>query len=219
MSGRMTVVAGFGYKTSWLAVRNRTCAEVADALSLQSRAELDWADGTDRAYEYGVYVAAPLRGWVLAHGRRHLTAYGDASEPGFPDWLEQLSRALGEVQFFATDRISEYHAWARARDGDLLRGYCYVGERNEVALFRGDPTADERELGIGTRQTDPDCERWSDDEWDAWSDTTPSEGDVMEMAGRWSIDPSTIDDDMIPERGIHGIPVAVPFSAGIAIGG
>jgi len=121
------------------------------------------------------------------------------------------------VQFFGTDRITEYHAWARARDGNLLRAYCYVGERGDVPLFLGDPTADERELGIGTRGTDPDREHWSDDEWDAWSDTTPSEDDVMEMAARWSIDPSTIDDAMISESGVHGLPPSVPRSTGIAV--
>jgi hypothetical protein len=47
-------MAGFSYKTSWLAVRDRTRDEVADALQLHDREVLDWATGTDRAYQYGV---------------------------------------------------------------------------------------------------------------------------------------------------------------------
>lgn len=92
---------GFGYKTSWLAVEGRTAADVADALELHDREVLDWATGTERAYEYGVYVAASVSGWTLAHGRLHLPADFDAADPRFCDWLRQLSRSLGEVQYFA----------------------------------------------------------------------------------------------------------------------
>ncbi|MGW5667361.1 hypothetical protein [Micromonospora sp. NPDC003776] len=202
-------MAGFGFKTSWLAVRDRALGEVADALGLHDREVLDWATGTDRAYRHGVYVAAPVPGWTFAHGRLHMPAGFDATEPAFPDWLRELSRCLGEVQFFATERVPDYHAWAWARDGELLRAYCWVGERGEVPLFVGDPTADEIELGIGIRGMEPGREHWSDDEWTAWYDTTPSEFDVMAMAGRWSIDPSWIDDATVTATGVYGLPPSV----------
>ncbi|WP_175439934.1 hypothetical protein [Micromonospora nigra] len=139
-------VAGFSYKTSWLAVRNRTPGEVADVLGLHRREVLDWATGTERAYRHGVHVSAPVSGWTLAHGRRHIPPGFDATEPPFPDWLRVLSRRLGEVQFFANERVPDYHAWARSRDGELLRAYCFIGKRGEAPLFLGAPTADEIEL-------------------------------------------------------------------------
>jgi hypothetical protein len=52
-------VTGFAYKTSWLAVRDRTVEQVAEALELHDRELTDGAAGTDRAYEYGVYVRRP----------------------------------------------------------------------------------------------------------------------------------------------------------------
>ncbi|MFC7482899.1 hypothetical protein ACFQX7_26960 [Luedemannella flava] len=55
-------VAGFSYKTSWLAVPGRSVEDVADALNLDHREVLDWATGTERAYKYGVYVASPVPG-------------------------------------------------------------------------------------------------------------------------------------------------------------
>ncbi|MTK01218.1 hypothetical protein [Micromonospora sp. CP22] len=64
----------------------------------------------------------------------------------------------------------------------------------------------EAELGIGIRGMEPGWEHWSDDEWTAWYETTPSEPDVMAMAGRWSIDPSAIDDATVTATGIHGLP-------------
>ncbi|WP_426503875.1 hypothetical protein ACPPVO_40495 [Dactylosporangium sp. McL0621] len=202
-------MAGFSYKTSWLAVRGRTPDEVADALALRERDVLDWAAGTDRAYRHGVYVAAPVPGWTLAHGRMHLPPGFDATEPPFSGWLRDLSRDLGEVQFFANERVPDYHAWARALDGELLRAYCFIGERGEVPLFHGDPTADEVELGIGTRGPEPGREHWSEEEWGAWFATTPSESGVMAMAGRWSIDPNTIDDAAVTTTGIYGLPPSV----------
>ena len=125
-------------------------------------------------------AGGPVPGWTFAHSRTQLRAGLDATQDAFPGWLEGLSRRLGEVQFFATDRVTEYHAWARAQDGRLLRAYCYLGQRGDVMLFVGSPTTDEDELGVGTRPTDPDCDRWTDDDWtdDDWAarfDTTPTE--------------------------------------------
>lgn len=201
--------AGFGYKTSWLAVPNRSPQAVADALELHSREDLDWGTGTDRAYRHGVYVAAPVPGWTLAHGRVDLPAGFDATGPSFPGWLRGLSRTLGEVQFFANERVSGYHAWAWARDSELLRAYCFVGALGDVPLFIGEPTACEWESGIGTRAMDPGWEHWSDDEWDAWYATTPSETDVLAMAGRWSVDPRTIDNAAVTATGIYGLPPSI----------
>jgi len=205
----MCGVAGFSYKTSWLAVRDRTPDEVADALGLHDREVLDWVTGTERAYQYGVYVAAPVPGWTLAHGRRHVPEGFGASDPRFPGWLTQLSLHLGEVQFFANERVSDYHAWARARDGELLRAYCYVGDRGEVPLFVGGPTADEVGLGVGTRVLEAGFESWSDEQWAAWYATVPSEKDVMARAGRWSVDPNTINDAAVADVGIYGLPPSI----------
>ena len=53
-------MAGFGYKTSWLAVRDRPASVVADALGLVDRRPADWADGTDEAYRQpGIWGRPP----------------------------------------------------------------------------------------------------------------------------------------------------------------
>lgn len=204
-------VAGFSYKTSWLAVRGRTAEEVADALELHDKEVLDWAAGTERAYEYGVYVCSAVPGWTLAHSQRHLPVGFGADDPRFCDWLRRLSRRLGEVQYFVNQRINDYHAWARASDGELLRAYCFVGDRAIVPLFVGDPTDDEVELGKGTRGgPEAGRESWSDEEWAAWYATTPTQFDVMALAGRWSVDPTTIDNASVTAAGIYGLPPSIP---------
>lgn len=198
---------GFGYKTAWIAVRDVSVSEVATALGLDPIKPLPWGEGTERAYEQGVYVAGPVSGWVLAHGARTLGDLLDATRPDFVERLTQLSTALGEVQFFGTHRVVEYHAWAHAQAGRVLRAYCYVGETGQVPLFLGEPSDAERELGVGTRQAPDDTEAWDTDR-DEWLATTPSEEHVLQVAGRWSADPSGIDD--MPSVGLYGETAAVP---------
>jgi hypothetical protein len=45
---------------------------------------------------------------------------------------------------------------------------------------------------------------WSDAQWDFWYESTPSEQHVMRIAGMWSVDPTSLDDDEIVGAGIHG---------------
>ena len=88
---------GFGYKTSWIAVRDRTASQVAEALGLTRFRTMAFREGTELGYAAGLYVAPPYEGWTLAHGRA-LTAGIDPTSPAFVDWLARLSRTLGEVQ-------------------------------------------------------------------------------------------------------------------------
>ncbi|WP_290857292.1 hypothetical protein [Hamadaea sp.] len=157
--------------------------------------------GVDLAYSEGVYVASPIPGWTIAHSRLDLPL--SAYDQGFVEWLGDLSRSLGEVQFFASERTVEYHAWALAREGEVLRAYCYVGEQGEIPLFVGDATADEVRIGKGVLGPIPDSADWSDEDADAWFATTPAEGDVMQVAAAWSLDPSTLDDETV--TGLYGV--------------
>lgn len=196
---------GFGRKTSWIAVRSRTTIQVADALALGQRRLMSYRDGTEAAYTSGVFITPQIGDWTLAHGRE----LGDdiaPTGPDFLDWLATMSRRLGEVQYFGTHRVSEWHQWAWAVDGAVTRAYA-VGD-GEVRMFFGDPTAAEIVCGVGTLPQVPDpgveAETWTDEQWDQWSDTTPNEADVMRIAALWSVDPSVIADDMVGGSGLYG---------------
>lgn len=146
-------MAGFGYKTGWLAIRD---ANLTDVLGMLGGRILDvvvaWQEGVDRAYdEADIVVATPLLtgadggAWLLV-ARRWVASGHDSTD------IAALSAALGcEVQRFVTHRIAEGHSWERAVGGSLVRSFEYVGESGEVTRWHGDP--DEVELRVGLPAT------------------------------------------------------------------
>lgn len=193
---------GFGFKTAWIAVRDRDPAQVAEALELTQARPMDWVTGTDLAYKRGVYVAPRLGAWTLAHGDLFRTCLSPEHDELSP-WLVQLSRALGEVQSFHTHRVSEAHQWAYAIDGDLRRAYATCGMTGEDHSI-GEPTDAERAIGKGIRTMPEDVSEWTDEDWDAFNKTVPNELDVMKIAERWSIDPSAIRNEDVRGDGVYG---------------
>lgn len=176
---------GFGYNIQWLAVRGHTTDAVAAALRLSRPAPAGWSDAVAAAYGDGWLLSPQVDGWTLA-ASTHVPAPEDDR---FVGWLAGLSRGLGEVQYFGTHRVVEFHGWGRARDGIVERAFGYLGERGSVLFQAGEPTLDERELGVGTIPAED--EPWPEDEEAAWP--WPTEETVLTLAGRWSIDPRTLD--------------------------
>jgi hypothetical protein len=193
----------FGPKTVWIAVRDRSPDQVADALRLSEREPMPWGEGVLRAHRDGVFVCPDAGGWTLALGHgMPWSSYFPAEPTAFCAWLRELSSVLGEVQFFSTHRVPDTHQWARATDGEIIRAYMF-GD-NWVRLFIGDPTTGELELGVGLRPQPDGVESWTDEEWANFYETTPCEYHVWELAGKWSIDPMTTTPDMGSSPGIWG---------------
>ncbi len=169
-------MVGFGGKQAWLAVRERAAGPVIAALGLRDLGEVGWRDGIDLAYltDDRVVATPPLPGaaaarWTLVVGRWLL-------RPDVSVDPVALSADLDtEVQLFATHRVTELHRWQRARRGDLLRAFGYVGQL--VTAWHGVPDAAERDAGLPSTL---------DDE----PDVLVSEHDVMRVAHAWSVDPT-----------------------------
>jgi hypothetical protein len=171
-----------------LAVRGGRLPEVVEALGGRTAGSVSWADGVRRAYrEDGVAVGTPLLpgaggGWLLVAG----------------EWVAARHRLLdvaalsgtlgGEVQLFVTHRVVELHRWERAVDGAVVRSFEYLGERDEVTEWRGEPDIVERAVGL-PHSYDPSRDA------DPGGPPPPSvdEEDVMRVAAAWSVDPSSLD--------------------------
>jgi hypothetical protein len=168
----------FGYKCAWYAIHTNDADAVISALGLAGAVETTWRQGVEAAYSGKVFVTPPLGHWILAAGTA-LFYKGVRPEPSVVPILTKLSEAFGEAQYFATHRVVEAHCWALARAGKLVRAYAYVGDQGQVTWNDGEPTEAERALGEGALEL-----------------PGPNEGDLMKVAGAWSVDPSELESNI-----------------------
>lgn len=174
----------FGYKSRWLAVRSEDPGAVAKALPLEDVRPATWRDGIERNKDDLVFITPPVEGWTLA------LIDSTVEEPE----LAELSRLFGEAQLFGTHRVPEYHEWQRWVNGSPVRRYCWIGERGEIPLDEGEPTAAERGIARAGDLDRP----WDELEF-------ADEETVLEVAREWSVDPSTLDARTdLPSKGLIG---------------
>ncbi len=183
--------------TSWLSIKSNSAHAVQSALSLHNPKPCSWAEGLSGDHEKSLFIAPPVAGWVLVVG------------PALPDpsddvdvcyrFLADLSRKLGQVQFFHVNSVLNHHAWVRADTGRIVRAYAWAGRTlwNQGAL-----TPAERSLRMRCHDyfETPEPALFSSTE------TTPTNADKVHLlASRWSLDPADIGGrGAANERGIIG---------------
>lgn len=185
----------FGYKTIWFAVKSNDAAAVAAVFGDPNPQPCNWKTGIDRAYtltlkQFG-FVTPPIDGWTLVVGWKLPSADAKGSEEAVLRLIDRLSKQFGEAQWFASQRVVEYHGWARSTHGRTTRHYSYVGDKGETLYSEGEPTAAEPAHLVDTRGTE---------RADA---VVPTEETVMQIAAAWSIDPTTLEQrQLAPSLGL-----------------
>src|SRR5215469_5267825 len=182
--------------TTWLAVRSRNVHAVQMALGLNNVQPCTWSEGL--AGEERLFVAPPVKGWVLIIGS-NLPDPADDVDLCFR-FLISLSHKLGHVQFFKANRVLGHHAWVRIEAGRVVRGYAWAGK----ALWnQGKPAREEGELGLRCFQYF-ETPTQTFDEFDVAASNVEK---VSLLAGRWSLDPGTVDEHLFEHAyGIAGEP-------------
>lgn len=187
----------FQVPSAWLAIKSRSLPAVQAALELHNPKPCSWLQGL--AGEERLFIAPPVKGWVLVIGS------------GLPDpsedvdvcfrFLLDLSRKVGQVQFFSSSRVLHYHAWVKAERGRILRAYAWAGK---TIWQQGASTAAERELGLKCFSYLENAEPPAFGQPDT---ATLNADKVPLLAARWSIDPGRIDARFLQmERGVAGEP-------------
>jgi hypothetical protein len=167
----------FGYKCAWLAIKTEDPQAVVEALGIQNVRKTGWHNGVAAAYNGAVFVTPAIKGWVLA-ASFSLPEIADKTRPDHLSLLVKwLSKKFPDVQYFGTHRVVEYHGWLRATKGEIVRRYAFLGERGETLSDEGKRTDEETSLDL----------IYNDSKF-------PNEQHVMQLAGAWSIDPSSLDD-------------------------
>lgn len=165
----------FGYKNSWLCIKADSPEEVIEKLGLKDPVPANWDKGIEMAYNGYDFVSPVLDGYILVVG------YGTDILTLAPDLLDMEAQKFPELQYFVTNRVTEYHAWVRYVNGEMVRGYGYSGCDGTIIINKGEITEDEKMLGFDN------LIQHDDDDFDKVD--FPDEEKVIEIAGMWGIDP------------------------------
>lgn len=166
----------FGYKCNWLCVKADSPLEVIEKLGLKNAEPSNWDKGIEMAYNGYRFVSPSLDGYVL------VVNFGMDILTLAPDLLDEKAKLFPELQFFVTQRVSDYHAWAKYINGEMVRGYGWCGCDGTVFLNKGALTPEEEKLGFTNLLPNEEAD------WEVH--VTPDEEYVMELAALWGIDPS-----------------------------
>ncbi|MBS0206472.1 MAG: hypothetical protein JSS49_26590 [Planctomycetes bacterium] len=173
---------------------------VVQAIRLQNPQPANWQTGIESAYERSVFVTPPIHEWTLITGFSLPPTSQNAREEVIAPLLE-LSMAFGTALVFATHRVVEYHVWAKAVSGSLVRAYGYVGESGETFWDEGPMTPEEHKLGFAFfDERSPDAE--DDSYWEREDLGHADEMKVMDIAREWSVSPDDLDDFKPAERSL-----------------
>jgi hypothetical protein len=179
----------FGPKLAWLALESTETQAVAAALGLPETRPSTWVEGVKAAQQSSLFVTPPLADWTLVASTALIIRQrvDEAVKP----LLEGLSRQFGDAQYFCSHSDDQLHIWARARQGQLVRGYGWDGKKRLTLWDEGNQTKEERDLGFEFFNPDSICESPKP----AWkAQQNPDEACVLQLASLWSIDPTTLDE-------------------------
>ncbi len=180
---------------AWVAVKSRNVFAVQKALSLHNPRPCSWLEGFTNADK--LFVSPPVKGWILVTGAGLPRPRQDV-DACFCFMLD-LSRKLGEVQFFSAHRTLHCHAWVKARNGRIVRAYAWA----ETTLWQqGTPTSAEKELAfrcLGYTEPFPEIASKSEATVNANVEKVPL------LAARWGLDPAVVQVHFpLNEQGVTG---------------
>lgn len=182
----------FGYKTCWIAIPSSNAEEVLQSLAIDHLQKVNWRTGIPAAHNGFTFISSPIEGWTFVVSEQ-LPSLG--YNPDTEEWLSlmrSLSEKFGAAQYFGSHRIVGFFAWARFANGTEERAFAYLGESGETLVDRGPKTAGELELGYNYFDSNsPDAK--DDGYWERDDLCYPDEDHVLEIAGKWSINPSEIE--------------------------
>lgn len=192
---RRSASALLGLPNRWLAIRSGNPYVVQAALGLYKPTPCSWEEGLSAATEQKLFISPSVNGWVLVFGSS-LPDPADDVDKCFKFVLD-VTRKLGQVQFFSYNRVVSYHSWVQADQGRILRAYAWAGK---TLWNQGTPTRAEAELGLTCYDYSEAAPRQTFAQSDPVAINTER---VPMLAGRWSLDPAAI--DLRTLRQSHGI--------------
>lgn len=186
--------AAFGCNMAWLAIRTRDTHAVVDALGLSEASACNWNSGIGTIYdrdlgETHVFVTPPVGHWTFVAGLPLPQPLGRAFADKCTPMLVSLAGRFPDVQYYVSFPTIDFFAWARMNDGRLIRAFA-IGDEG-IIWSKGKATREEKQLGLKSFELRGVKGR----KGDAGGEIIlhPTEDHVMRVAGRWSLDPTSLD--------------------------
>ena len=181
----------------WLAIKSGNPQLVQAALGLHNPTPCSWEEGLTVSNEQKLFISPPVGGWILVMGS-NLPEPGEDVDKCYHFILE-LSRKLGQVQFFSINRVVNHHTWVQAEQGVVVRAYSWA---SKVIWNQGRMTRPELDLSLKCYGYGEGEDRIDFGKVDPAVVNTER---VPLLASRWSLDPTSIDARMLKENpGISG---------------
>ena len=142
----------------------------------------------DRLGATHVFVTPPVRGGHLPSACRCRIPLDAGSSTNVRRCWSISAGEFAEVQYFFSYPPIDFYAWARVRDGRLVRAFAVTDEG--IVWNKGRTSKEERELGLKLFELRGVQGR----KGDAGGELIlhPTEDHVMRVAHRWSLDPTTL---------------------------
>jgi len=174
----------FGYKISWLTIRSTDTNHVARVVGLTDVQPANWETGLEAAIRgERIFVSPAIEGWIFVAGSDLPELAAGDSLADWQRWLAAIAAEFSEVQYFGSERVIGYCAWARFVDGRELRAFSCTDEA--IHVDRGAPATVERNWSANDSEGDP----------------RPDEEDLLRVAAEWGFNPMTLEDRDYP-RGV-----------------
>lgn len=183
----------------WLAIKHSDLDVIQQALALHNSKPCTLMEGWLGQGRRTLFLSPPISGWVLVMGEA-LPNPAEDVDVCFRFLLE-LSRKLGQVQFFQANTVLNQHAWVKVFDGTVIRAYAWAGQThwNQGLKTEAEFALNLRTHGYGDSEGNASL-------LSAAGSSTEAEK-IHLLAARWSLDPDSIDDRLwLREWGIVGEP-------------
>ncbi|MDA7671928.1 hypothetical protein N8663_00175 [Verrucomicrobia bacterium] len=188
----------FGQPERWMAFRTRNIGTVRNALGLTNTEVCSWQQGLSKATERHLFITPPIRGWVLVFG--HYLPNPSEDIDTFYKYMRNLSKEVGEVQFFSLDARVHEHGWVRLIDGNVVRSYVWA---ESVLWNEGRPSSAECSLRMHAFDYGDQLETESLTELNRKLEHNVEH--IHALAARWSLDPLRVEPkDFTSEFGLTG---------------
>ena len=134
-----------GWQMTWFAFKNVRLESITGIIGITELQPANWSSGVVAADNYPskmVFISPPLDGWTLVSG----VCLPMFSEPKRKreigkTILKKISKECDEAQYFAMWSKIMYYAWAKARNGEIIRHVEYFDD----FINQGELTPEEKE--------------------------------------------------------------------------